>query len=132
MIYTWGYLGYSFASLQAWLVANDGWLVDIRYSPNSRQPGWSGRALARALGGAYTHIEELGNRNYRAIGRGHIDIVDMDKGLRWIDGLAQGRTPVLLCACRLEVFCHRTVVAEELRRRGHRVEELVLKEGVTG
>ena len=74
MIYTIGYTGIPFAQLQAFLDAHQAFLVDIRYSPRSRNPVYNQKALQAALSGRYVHVGELGNRNYKG---GPIAIVDL-------------------------------------------------------
>lgn len=123
-IYTTGYGNRSAAALFEAVKAIRGYLVDIRYWPHSRSRMEWGRAeLQKRFGSRYLHCGALGNT---ARGTGEIKIWRMDEGiadLEWL--IEQGKTPpVLLCACGRADTCHRSVVAEELRKRGHRTMEL--------
>src|SRR5207237_906275 len=65
-IYTAGYQGMTHDDLEGLLARPSGraLLVDVRFSPRSRAPHWSGSALARRFGADYLHLPALGNRNY--------------------------------------------------------------------
>lgn len=57
-------------------------VLDIRFSPRSRDPNWRMPALMNRLQESYTHVAALGNRNYKS---GPIQIVDLDAGLRAVE-----------------------------------------------
>lgn len=116
-------------------------LLDVRELPLSRRRGFSKTALNDALadaGIAYDHQRALGNPKplrdlYRsgrqpegeAGYRAHIR-----NGSSWaVDELAETMTDQVVCLLCFEHdhrCCHRNVVVDELRRRGHafRVEHL--------
>lgn len=121
--YPTGYSGHKPADLILRLQALNAILVDIRLSPRSRIPDWQGGRLRTRLSDdriPYIHIAELGNVNYK---NGlSVVIADMEKGIQHLEALE--RDAVLLCGCKLRLYCHRTVVAEHLQARGHSVLEL--------
>jgi uncharacterized protein (DUF488 family) len=97
-------------------------VVDIRFSPASRIPAWSRKRLSELLGGRYVHVRELGNKNYRS--GGPIALVDYEAGRRQVERLLQELPVLLLCVCADPTECHRTFVADLLRRDGFEVREL--------
>lgn len=109
-LYTYGYTGGRLEDLQALAQAGAA-IADIRLSPRSRVPQWNKIPLSGALGAAYHFIPTLGNRNYRGdLGEG-IMLADVDAGLATLAELLAVRPVVLLCACKLPEFCHRSTVA---------------------
>lgn len=115
-------------------------LVDVRIRPQSRKPGLSKTALARALGEqgiAYEHRRELGTpleiraefraRNLdvgRAAYRRHLLGDAMDE-LEWLARAAAVRPTAILCFELQAPECHRRVIAEELmQRHGFEVVDL--------
>jgi len=111
-IYTLGYSGWSADDVASLLDRLDAVLVDVRMSPRSRNPAFSGRRLAERLGDRYRHVRGLGNTNYRG---GEIVLHDWDGGLKELQALTSGgRAVVLMCACADVNVCHRKVVAERL------------------
>lgn len=95
-------------------------IVDIRFSDRSMHPTlWAGYALRQVLGGNYEHVRELGNVNYKV---GGIKISDMETGIRKV--LEIGMDVILLCGCKDGAVCHRSVVGEAFRERGHEVAEV--------
>lgn len=118
-IFTLGYSGRKPADILAWLNHLDADLFDIRFSPASRHPMWTGKGLKQVMGERYRHIKALGNENYKG---GPIKLVDWSSGLSAIR--ASTRAVVLMCACGNPAECHRTTVAELLRGSGLAVNEL--------
>ena len=118
-VYTAGYGGRHFEDMVAWLDALDADLFDIRFSPRSRNPVWSGTELAKRLGDRYVHVLAFGNRNYKG---GPVDLMDYEAGKRQV--LNWPRPVILLCVCTDPTHCHRTTVAARLREDGCTVEEL--------
>jgi uncharacterized protein (DUF488 family) len=117
-IHTFGYSGHDPSDLARRLEETGATLIDIRYSPRSRNPVWSRKRLEEAFGERYVHCPELGNRNYR--NGGPVEIADYEAGRDLLKGIPG---PVLLmCACKDPKVCHRTVVAEQLRNDGMAVE----------
>ncbi len=107
-------------------------VVDIRELPLSRKPGFSKKALANVLnlsGLEYVHIVELGcprpvRDGYRADGdwklytTGFMTYLKKQKGAvaKLVD-LAQSSTCALLCYEADFNFCHRSMVADAVRKR---------------
>ena len=124
MIHTFGYHGWPAKKLIDHICTRDRILVDIRLSPKSRIWTWTNYSLMHELPGRYRWLADLGNRNYKG---GPIEIAAMDRGIAAVEELVTtGHDLVLLCFCRSYDTCHRRVVAEALRERGHMVEELSL------
>jgi hypothetical protein len=125
-VYTIGYQGRTPEQLRRIAEERDAVIFDIRQYAGSRNPMWAKSNLAKALAGRYRHVNALGNANYKgALGPGAgIVISDFDAGRAAID--AEGRSVILMCACRDAEGCHRTTVANLLRATGagYRIEEI--------
>ncbi len=119
MIYTIGYSGRSLRSIVEIAEALDATLVDIRFSPASRNPDFSGKRLREALGERYVHLKAFGNENYR--NDGPIKLVDPDAGVEALKAI--GGAVLLMCVCAQYHTCHRRAVAEFLRGEGCEVAE---------
>ena len=119
MIYTMGYSGRKLKDIEQFAERLDVVIFDIRYSPRSRNPEFSGKRLAEVLGERYRHIRDFGNRNYKG---GPIELVDFDAGLHLIE--QEQRAVILMCVCGDPAICHRTVIAARLRELGYEVEEV--------
>ena len=111
-IYSWGYQGQRFADLQTFVKHTGAVVVDVRLKPFSRDPVWRRAALERALGEQYRWVEALGNLNYRS--GGPVRLKDEASGLAVVRGLALQAPVILMCACRSQTTCHRTMVARLL------------------
>jgi uncharacterized protein (DUF488 family) len=105
-------------------------LVDVRENAMSRKPGLSKRALAdrcRANGIEYLHEPTLGNPrenrdDFRSGGAGgrstyekHLRATGTD-ALRRVASMLKDRTVALLCFEADPSACHRSIVADHLRR----------------
>lgn len=119
MIYTTGYTEKDVADLPNLLESLDAILVDIRFSPNSRQLVWTKDYLSLLLKRRYRHIPQLGNRAFR---EGKIQIQNLELGIRLLSDFEYNA--VLLCACKNLRECHRFVVMNELIKRGFEVQEI--------
>jgi uncharacterized protein (DUF488 family) len=117
-LYTLGYAGYAHPDasfqLERYLRQEPILLLDIRSSPRSRwYPAWNKAALAARYGYRYTWEPRLGNVNYRhrdlgiELAQGHREAVHAAAKL-----LCEGTNLVLLCACKDERTCHRSLVAK--------------------
>lgn len=107
------------------------YLVDIRKRAQSRfRPQWNKSALKALFGAQYIHEPRLGNMNYRQVDRHKgIQIADPDEGLpRLVDMLNQGKSVILLCACKNAKTCHRSVVMKLLKAKMPEVEIMQEKE----
>ena len=111
-IYTLGYSGWTVDDVAALLERLDAVAVDVRMSPRSRNPAYSGKRLSERLGDRYRHVRGFGNTNYRG---GEIVLHDWAGGLQeTLAILSAGRSVVLMCACADVEVCHRKVVAKRL------------------
>jgi uncharacterized protein (DUF488 family) len=118
-VYTIGYSGRKPAEILEIARDLDATVFDVRFSPRSRVPHWTRGRLEALLGDRYRHVRALGNRNYRG---GPTDLVDFPAGLELIR--ESNRPVILMCACKDPAFCHRSTIAEKLRRAGMEVTEL--------
>lgn len=115
-LYTVGYQGLKVDELKATAEKLGAMLADVRYSPRSRDPNWSGKRLAEALGDRYCHLQSLGNRNYKGSG-GEIELEDIDQGTLAVKLLLEKQPVILMCACWNLQECHRKVVSEIIAQR---------------
>ncbi len=76
-IYTAGYSGHTPQQLKTVADSLGAFVVDIRYAPYSRQPGWSKAELETLLGDSYRWVSEWGNVNYKS---GAIRINNFSRG----------------------------------------------------
>jgi uncharacterized protein (DUF488 family) len=123
LIYTFGYAGRRAEDLERIVYEHHAMLVDIRFSPRSRAPEWSGAALCRRFGQDYLHLRALGNRNYR--GEGPVELVDPAAAVEILRPILERQPVILLCVCRDHRTCHRSDAARELAERlGAQVKHL--------
>lgn len=134
IVYTIGYEGAEIApflkTLQACGIQR---VIDIRDVPVSRKPGFSKGSLGTALtaqGISYSHFKPLGDpkAGRDAMRRGdypafveiyhaHLALEAGQRALQEAIELALRETSVLLCFERKPKECHRTIVANEMRKR---------------
>lgn len=112
-VYTLGYTGTKPADIKATAIRLNATVVDIRFSPNSRVPQWSGQKLKELLGDRYLYVHDLGNEGYKT---GTLKIVNIDAGIRQLKDVLKGRGVILLCACKHVEECHRSYVAMEVSK----------------
>lgn len=129
-----GYEGETLDAFLAKLESNDvSAVIDIRELPLSRKNGFSKSSLAETLdssGVAYYHLPELGSpselrkelratHNYRTFFAEYRSHIRSEGSI--VDHLAkivsQEDAPALLCFEKYTHLCHRTIVADELKRR---------------
>lgn len=115
-LFTAGYTGLKPEELAKAIEHYDAVLVDVRISPYSRNPMWSGINLSRRFVERYVHIRALGNVNYRNPELG-IKLVDPDDGCFRLVQLLKQRSVILLCACPDYHTCHRSTAAAEMESR---------------
>jgi uncharacterized protein (DUF488 family) len=95
-------LGYGGHSIETWSEAltalKPDLVIDARYKPWSRRPGFSGsqlKTLTESLGYPYQHWKDLGNTAYKTGG------VDVDpRAIKRVGELAKDVKVVIVCACR--------------------------------
>lgn len=115
-IYTLGYSGWKIEDVARLVDRLDAILVDVRLSPRSRNPVFSGKRLTERFGDRYIWLRGFGNVNYRQPDA-PVRLADFDGGLRRLcERMLQEDTNdvILLCACRDVGVCHRKVVADRL------------------
>ena len=113
-LYTFGYSGKQPEELLALAEQLNATVADIRFSPRSRVPQWSGGRLARLLGDRYRPLPALGNRNYKG---GPIELVDPETGIAQVASLLAHQPVILLCVCAEVEHCHRRLAAEIIDNR---------------
>jgi len=94
------------------------YLVDIRHSAYSRwNPAFNKASLQKRFPKRYVHMPELGNLHHRLQDRKKgIKLANPERGIaRLMKGLSQGRTLILLCACKNK-GCHRWTVIRMLQK----------------
>jgi uncharacterized protein (DUF488 family) len=89
--------------------ALDAVLIDVRYSPNSRNPQWRKKAIERKLGFRYFNLKALGNIHYRG---GPIEFVDLQEGIATLARFLQSKNVIIMCVCSRREICHRVKIAE--------------------
>ena len=103
--------------------ALDAVVIDSRFSPMSRVPYWTQRALQSVLGQRYRHVKEFGNVTYKT--HGVITLADPAAGTRAIGDIDR---VIILCACKDGATCHRRQVGEYLTAHGWAVREVADQE----
>lgn len=110
-------------------------LVDVRAVPNSRRPGFSKKALTAACADAgidYLHLRGLGtpadgraaarkgrHEEMHRIYRVQLKTLEARDDLEVLDEIVHSkRRACLLCLEASPGHCHRSLVIEELRKRG--------------
>jgi len=117
-------------------------LVDVRALPRSRKPGFSKTALDSALGQRgidYMHLPGLGNPgpgrdaaragdydNFARIYRAHMGTLEAQIGLFLLLGAIAHQRTCLMCFERAAEQCHRSLIADWMRRSGYTVCDLVV------
>lgn len=120
-IYGIGYANRTLAEICQVVGEKEAYVIDVRFSPFSRNRAFHREALRAALGERYRHVAVLGNRNYRG---GPVDIVDYVAGRALLKSL--DRPAILICACADPSHCHRSVSLHRLAEEGFETEELNL------
>jgi uncharacterized protein (DUF488 family) len=123
-VYTLGYLGLDPNDLLRYMKATGALLVDIRYSPKSRDQRWHWGRIMHFVGHEnYLHLREFGNQNYKT--SGPIQLANPALGMEKLRLILRKRPVILLCACRDWRACHRRQAAEYIQKAtGAEVEHL--------
>jgi hypothetical protein len=116
-LYDLGYIGCDLADLKAAIETISATLLDIRFSPFSRNPTWNSNNLVKVFGEQYVHCHSLGNENYKMAGMENVKFVDLDKGMIFLCGLLQKGPVIIMCACKDVNHCHRLLVVQEYEKR---------------
>lgn len=132
MLYTVGYEGRAIEDFVALLQRYEvDQLIDVRYRPSSRKPGFSKTRLSETLadlGIEYRHIRELGVPAERrpAFRRGQASALDAyrsriaseeEDAIQAVMKAASEGRAVLLCLERDASACHRHIIAELVHKR---------------
>ena len=90
-------------------------VVDVRYNPTSRDPDYRQKRLRNLLeyaGLTYSHLQELGNVNYKG---GPVALSDPRSGIPKLQALIESEEGVcILCVCRRPEGCHRRTITDTL------------------
>lgn len=123
--------------------AGIGLLADVRRYPGSRKYPYFGKdelpAALAAAGISYVHLPELGGRRparpdsentawRNASFRGYADYMETDgfaDGIARLLGLARRQRTAIMCSEAVWWRCHRGLIADLLKSRGHAVTHLV-------
>jgi uncharacterized protein (DUF488 family) len=116
-------------------------LADVRSFPGSRRnPQFNQAALRRALNDAgitYHHMVSLGGKRESADGAGsqknrpfsaYIEYTKTEQfhnSIEVLEDLIGGRRVAVMCAEALWTNCHRSIIAEEMTRRGFTVTHIM-------
>lgn len=117
--YTTGYADKDFLTLKPMLEKLDAVLVDVRLSPASGAIQWRKDYLRLLLKNRYRHVAQLGARSS---GKERIAILHLELGLQILASF--NCNAVIFCECVDYQSCHRSLISEQLRRRGYAVEEI--------
>jgi uncharacterized protein (DUF488 family) len=145
VVYTVGYEGTDIDRFVATLKAvGITALVDVRAIAVSRKKGFSKNGLRERLqaeGIAYLHLVELGDpkpgreaaragkyAEFRRVYSAHLDSTDAVGALKLLDQSARQETVSLLCFERDPATCHRTMIGDRLKARGHEIFNLFADE----
>lgn len=140
-VFTIGYEGSDIAAFIARIrAAKMAVLADVRALPLSRKKGFSKNSLRDLLqqqGIRYVHFGELGDpkegrdaaragrhADFRRVYTKHISGNDQQAGLIRLAELAREVPTCLMCFERDPLSCHRSIIADRLRRRGLIVSNL--------
>jgi len=110
-IYTFGYGGATPDDLMTHVKERRAIVVDVRYSPRSRNPDWSRKRLTERFGGRYMHVKTLGNKNFKG---GPIKLHDPESAVEELAPILEKVNVILICVCKDVDKCHRKDAAEVL------------------
>jgi len=141
-IYTIGYEGYTIEKFIKKLKdSNIQQLIDVRAIALSRKNGFSKTILKFELnkvGIKYEHLKDLGSPKdvrynlYKDLDyekffkeyKKHIHDEDVMQDISKIEGLAKRKKSVIMCFEKDYKTCHRRIIAEELKRKGWKINHL--------
>ena len=117
IVYTLGYgNGWSVEALEKLARHLNAIVIDTRFNPMSRIATWRKGPLTKVLGELYQHQQGLGNENYKTDGPIKLHAPEMAA-----DGLMPlvraGKSLILICVCKDQPSCHRTVAAAFLAEK---------------
>jgi uncharacterized protein (DUF488 family) len=118
-IYTTGFAGKDVADLPKLLENLDAVLADIRFTPFSKDFEWRREYLKLLLKNKYRHVSAFGNRSNN---ENKFTINNFNLGLKVIE--SWNENVLLMCECAEFQNCHRSVLANELRKKDCEVMEI--------
>lgn len=121
-IYATGFSGKDFAALPALVKRLDAVLIDIRFAPSAQPIRWSKDYLSLLLRKKYLHVPHLGDRS-RGEAAGRFLIQNMALGIKIVREIHAD--VLLMCECEKADNCHRRLIAENLKKQGIEVREIV-------
>lgn len=116
-LYDLGYIGCNLLDLKAAVEATGAILLDVRFSPRSRNPTWNRYNLVKVFGEQYVHCRSLGNENYKVAGLENVIFVDLETGIVRITELLRKGPTIIMCACKDVDHCHRLLIVQEYEKR---------------
>ncbi len=119
-IYTTGYTDRDIALLPALLTSLDAILIDIRFTPISKQLQWQKDYLRLLLKDKYLHVSYLGNRSSKESGKQSIQNISL--GIKIITELKKNL--LIMCECERIEACHRQEISRRLSEKGIETKEL--------
>ncbi len=119
-IYTTGYTDRDIALLPALLTTLDAILIDIRFTPTSKQLQWQKDYLRLLLKDKYLHVSHLGNRSSKESGKQSIQNINL--GIKIITELKTNL--LIMCECQRIEACHRQEISRRLSEKGIETKEL--------
>ena len=118
ILYTIGYTGRTPNNLLNTLIeVGRPHLVDVRYSPYSRNSHYNLKAIrsaARSYKVKYRHVQALGNKNYRG---GPVVLEDQNAGLAILSDMLEKSPVCIMCMCRSLTDCHRKFISDAMSGR---------------
>ncbi len=111
-IYTTDYTDHDIALLPA--------LLDIRFTPTSKQVQWQKDYLRLLLKNKYLHVSHLGNRSSKESGKQSIQNINL--GIKIITELKMNL--LLMCECQRIEDYHRQEISRRLCEKGIETKEL--------
>lgn len=121
-IFTAGYSGHSPTELLRAVETQRATVLDVRFKPQSRVPGWSEGELSHLLGSRYYHVQELGNPG--AFDGGGMRLQNERAGIQILAGFVKQSPVILLCGCSQFENCHRALISRKLTQYNITTQEL--------
>ena len=115
-LFTYGYNSHPIDGVLRHLASNGvRHVVDVRLKPFSRNPAYRQgplRSFLTSAGIRYTHMPDLGNRNYKG---GPVDLVDASKIVVLLELIEKEEGVCILCVCERSEDCHRRLISDTLQ-----------------
>ena len=112
-LYDIGYIGCKMDHFQKVVELTGATIIDIRFSPFSRNPVWIKSKMQKVLGKHYVHNQSLGNVNYKIPGMENVKFLDEKNGLKTIESYLKTGPVIVMCACKDRNHCHRLLAVQK-------------------